>query len=77
MSVFFLIGLYAGAIQAGVGLLLYIFFCTQIHFFLYAVIGICTCVVVGYLVSLATPQLGKDVAGLSLQTLRRAGDGPP
>ncbi len=39
------------------------------HFFLYAAIGIATCFVVGYLVSLALPARPKDLSELTLFTL--------
>ncbi len=63
----------AGA-TASLSLLLYIFFYTQLHFYLYAVIGILTCVVVGYVVSLATPQWSRPTDGLNWQTREQAGE---
>ena len=63
-------GALAGA-AASLGLLLYIFFYTQLHFYLYAVIGILTCVAVGYVVSLATPRASRPTDGLNWPTRKR------
>lgn len=49
-----------------------IFSYTPLHFYLYAVIGILTCVVVGYGVSLATPQWSRPTDGLNWPTRKRA-----
>ena len=42
---------------------------TQVHFFLYAGIGILTCVVVGYLASILWPLGQRQVQGLTIYTL--------
>ncbi len=47
---------------------------TPLHFYLYAVIGISTAVVVGYAGSVLWPGQGKNLAGLTLHTQTRAGD---
>jgi SSS family transporter len=65
------IGALAGA-AVSLGLLLYIFFYTQLHFYMLAVIGIPTCVVVGYVVSLATPQWSRPTDGLNWPTRTEA-----
>lgn len=39
---------------------------TSAHFFLYGMIGVLSCVIVGYLASLALPGERKDLAGLTL-----------
>ena len=64
------------AIGALVGLLtgaavtMAVAFGTDINFLLYAAIGSCSCFVVGYLVSLITGGQDRDLAGLTLATLR-------
>ena len=70
------------AIGALVGLLtgaavtMAVAFGTDINFLLYAAIGSLTCFVVGYLVSLMTGGQDRDLAGLTLATVRddRNGD---
>ncbi len=46
---------------------------TDLNIFLYAPIGVLSCVTIGYIVSILTPFANKDVEGLSIQTLNRAG----
>ncbi len=64
------------AIGALVGLLtgaavtMAVAFGTDINFLLYAAIGSCSCFVVGYLISLITGGQDRDLAGLTLATLR-------
>ncbi len=60
-------GALAGAI-AGFAALCYVVFWTQLNFYLYAVVGIGTSVVAGYLVSLMTPPPAQDLAGLTWRT---------
>lgn len=43
---------------------------TNIHFFLYAAIGISVCVVTGYLASLLMPSDNKDLSGLTIHSRR-------
>ncbi|MEC9476775.1 MAG: sodium/solute symporter [Planctomycetota bacterium] len=50
-------------------------FGTDINFLLYAVVGSCTCFVVGTLVSLVTGGQDRDLAGLTLATLRDTSNG--
>lgn len=60
----------AGGVLIGaatcLGVLIYVCWFTPIHFYLYAVIGIGTCVIVGYLASLAIPPGVRDLTGLTL-----------
>ncbi len=44
---------------------------THIHFFLYSAIGIISCVLIGYIVSLIFPTREKSVAGLTYYTLKK------
>jgi len=60
-----LVGLLTGAAMT-----MAVAFGTDINFLLYAAIGSCTCFVVGYLVSLMTGGQDRDLAGLTLATLR-------
>jgi SSS family transporter len=64
-------GALAGAIVC-TGLLVYVVWFTNIHFYLYAAVGISTCVVVGYLVSVMTAGSTKDLSQLTLYTQRAA-----
>jgi solute:Na+ symporter, SSS family len=41
---------------------------TPVHFFLYAVVGVSTCMLGGYATSLFLPGKGKDLAGLTVYT---------
>ncbi len=41
---------------------------TDVHFFLYAAIGIASCVVIGYLASLVIPTRPRDLTGLTIHT---------
>ena len=45
--------------------LTYMTWFSSLHFYLYAVIGITTCVAVGYLASLALPDDERDLTGLT------------
>ncbi|MFQ6130522.1 MAG: sodium/solute symporter [Armatimonadota bacterium] len=47
---------------------------TQIHFFLYAAVGIFTCVAVGYVVSMVLPGDGRSLEGLTIFTMQRRSD---
>lgn len=60
-----LVGLVSGASAT-----IAVAFGTDINFLLYAAIGSLTCFVVGYLVSLMTGGQDRDLAGLTLATLR-------
>jgi solute:Na+ symporter, SSS family len=42
---------------------------TDVHFFLYAAIGIVCCVSIGWLASLIIPTRGKDIHGLTIYTM--------
>ena len=50
---------------ASIAVLIYTTWFSPLHFYLYAVIGITTCVVVGYLASLALPTGDRDLTGLT------------
>ncbi|PHS15803.1 MAG: ABC transporter substrate-binding protein [Blastopirellula sp.] len=50
-------------------ILLYIYLYTDVNFYMYAIVGIISTVVIGYLVSLLTPESKKDITGLSWQSL--------
>ena len=41
---------------------------TDVHFFLYGMVGVLTCVIVGYLASIALPGVRKPLSGLTLYT---------
>jgi Na+/proline symporter len=43
---------------------------TQLHFFLYALIGVTTCVVIGWLASCLFPQRQRSIAGLTMYDRR-------
>ena len=45
---------------------------TDVHFFLYATVGIAACVGIGYLASLVLPDQARDLAGLTIYTQRKA-----
>lgn len=57
-------GVLVGAF-ASIAVMTWLTWFSQVHFYLYAVIGIPTCVAVGYLTSLALPDPDRDLAGLS------------
>lgn len=57
-------GVLAGAV-ASIVALIYMTWFSSLHFYLYAVIGIATCVVVGYVTSLAMPDQDRDLTGLT------------
>lgn len=63
-------GALAGAVTSAFVLFGVVWF-TRIHLFLYGAIGITTCFVVGYLVSLLTPAKPKSTDGLTIHTIRR------
>ena len=50
-------------------ILLYIYLYTDVNFYMYAIVGILSTVVIGYVVSLLTPDSKKDITGLSWQSL--------
>jgi len=62
-------GALAGLIASGV-ILFFVQRYTAIHFFLYAGIGIVACLVVGYVVSLATGRDARSLDGLTIHTRR-------
>ena len=41
---------------------------TDVHFFLYAIVGVLTCLVVGFFASLFLPARDKDLVGLTIYT---------
>jgi len=57
-------GVLVGA-AASIAALVYVTWFSPLHFYLYAVVGISTCVVVGYLASLALPASDRDLTGLT------------
>lgn len=67
-------------IMLGVGVMIAVWQFTAINGYLYATIGITSCLVLGYLVSLITPGNTNDLAGLTLFTMNqppvRAADSP-
>jgi Na+/proline symporter len=63
-------GAVTGAI-AGAVVLYLVKMHTQTHIFLYALVGISTCMIVGYLVSLIFPGKSRPVDGLTIYTLKR------
>jgi solute:Na+ symporter, SSS family len=50
---------------------------TRVHFFLYAMVGIFTCLVVGYLASVLIPVTRQSLEGLTIHTLSPPIDHPP
>jgi len=50
---------------AATGALVYVTWFSPLHFYLYPVVGISTCVVVGYLASLLLPGAPRDLTGLT------------
>ena len=60
-------GALAGAITSAT-VLFWVSKYTPIHFFLYAVVGVLTCVLVGYAASLVLPPSRKSLAGLTIHT---------
>jgi len=60
-------GVLTGAVTS-TALLFYITRFTNINFYLYAVIGIATCVIVGYMTSIVLPGPRKDLTGLTFTT---------
>jgi len=63
-------GVLTGAV-ASTALLFYVTRFTDINFYLYAVIGIAACVIVGYMASILIPGPRKDLAGLTFATRNR------
>ncbi len=61
------IGALAGAISS-IAILYYVAFHTSVHFYLYAIIGIGSAIIIGYAVSLMTPTSVRDLAGLTWYT---------
>ena len=57
-------GVLFGAFSS-IAALVYLTWFTSLHFYLYAVVGITTCLVVGYLASLAMPDDERDLTGLT------------
>jgi Na+/proline symporter len=64
-------GALAGAI-ASVVVLYWVKTYTPVHFFLYAVVGVLTCVGAGYLASAVLPGERKELAGLTIYTKGQA-----
>lgn len=64
------VGALIGAVVSGAVLLLVKFY-TPTHVYLYALIGIVVCVVVGYLGSIALPGEKKSLIGLTIYTLQQ------
>jgi len=64
------IGAVTGALAGALGLYLVKTY-TSMHFFLYTIVGIGTCFIVGYLVSLVIPTQEKQIEGLTVYTLNR------
>jgi len=62
-------GALAGLVAGSAATLLIVFF-TATNFLLYAAVGACTCVAVGYLVSCSTGGETRNLAGLTFATLR-------
>jgi SSS family transporter len=60
-------GVLVGA-AASVAVLVHVTWFSPLHFYLYPVLGITTCVVVGYLASLALPGRPRDLTGLTRRT---------
>jgi Na+/proline symporter len=68
-------GALAGLVAGSAATLLIVFF-TATNFLLYAAVGACTCVAVGYLVSCSTGGETRNLAGLTFATLRDRADDP-
>lgn len=60
-------GTFLGAMLSA-GLLFWVQHYTQVHFFLYAGIGMISCMVIGYLISLLFPAEEKNLTGLTIHT---------
>jgi solute:Na+ symporter, SSS family len=60
-------GVLVGAFTS-IATLIYLTWFSSLHFYLYAVIGILTCTVVGYLASLLMPDRDRNLAGLTRVT---------
>jgi len=54
-----------GGAAASIAVLVYLTWFTNVHFYLYAVAGILTCVAVGYGLSFVFPRSGKSLVGLT------------
>ena len=54
---------------ASAALLWYVTVSTDVHFFLYPAIGVCSCLAIGYLVSIVLPSGRRDLDGLTIYTL--------
>lgn len=64
----------AGALvgaATGVATMIWVWLATDVHPFLYTVVGIASCFVAGYLASLLMPRPIRDLSGLTLLTLRQ------
>lgn len=68
---------HAAGVLTGAAASIVVLFCitrfTDINFYLYAVIGTATCVIVGYAASLIVTAEAKDLTGLTFVTRKRAG----
>jgi SSS family transporter len=60
-------GVLIGA-AVSIAVLAYVTWYSSLNFYLYSVVGIGTCVVVGYLASVVIPRGGKELAGLTVYT---------
>lgn len=61
-------------ILLGVGVMIAVWQLTTINGYLYATIGIASCLVLGYAASFVTPRDGHDLAGLTLYDMKRTSD---
>lgn len=61
------VGVLIGAF-ASIGVLIFLTFYSNVTFYLHSVIGIFTCVFVGYVMSLILPKSSKDLTGLTTYT---------
>ena len=50
---------------ASIAVMAWLTWFSEVHFYLYAVLGIPTCVVVGYAASIALPDRARDLTGLT------------
>jgi Na+/proline symporter len=64
-------GVLVGA-AASIAALIYLTWFSSLHFYLYAVIGITTCVAVGYVASMLFPSTDRDLTGLTRAKVRAA-----
>ena len=65
------IGSIVGALTSAV-ILWYVQAFTDAHYFLYAVVGVCSCFIIGYLASLLIGEPEKSIDGLTYYTIRKS-----